>query len=285
MLFSIENLPYWIFLGAGALLFGLVILSGGGDDDVDTDIDAGFDVDADVDLDVDVDVDVDVGVDVDADIDADVDADLDANVDAPGGSGSGFSQANVGSDGEDMAASGLTPLDILGWLGVGKAPIILLLALDLCLWGLLGWMATVVLGGLLSFVPFPILRIPILLGSMLIALAIGGQIARPIGKIFSSFGESASADRLVGCVGTVSSARLHNISTGKIAQVDVIDPAKNLVTVNAVLPIWAKVQPKIGDAVLVIERSDKAYLYFVVAKDSEDEDQWFSVISPAKSSR
>ncbi|NEQ99767.1 MAG: YqiJ family protein [Cyanothece sp. SIO2G6] len=275
MLFSIENLPYWIFLGAGTLLFGLVIVSGGGDDDVDADIDT------DLDLDADIDVDMDAGIDVDADIDAD----LDADVDAPSGRVPGFAEADPGPDGEAIAGSGFTPLDILGWLGVGKAPIILLLALDLCLWGLLGWMATVILGGLLRFIPFFLLRIPILLGSMVAALLIGGQIARPIGKIFSSFGESASADRLVGCTGKVSSARLHNVSTGKIAQVDVVDPAKNLVTVNAVLPIWAKNQPTIGEKVLVIERSDKAYLYFVIAKDSEDEEQWFSVISPAKSSR
>ncbi|MEB3232455.1 MAG: DUF1449 domain-containing protein [Leptolyngbyaceae bacterium] len=279
MLFSIENLPYWIFLGAGTLLFGLVILSGGGDDDVDADIDT------DIDTDMDLDVDANMDLDVDGDIDADIDTDIDAPSGAPSGGHPGFSKANLDSGDGDVADSGLTPLDILGWLGVGKAPIILLLALDLCLWGLLGWMATVLIGELLRFIPFFLLRIPILLGSMVVALLIGGQIARPIGKVFASFGESASADRLVGCVGKVSSARLHNIATGKIAQVDVIDPAKNLVTVNAVLPIWAKVQPKIGDTVLVIERSDKVYLYFVVAKDSEDEEQWFSVISPAKSSR
>ena len=33
MVFSIQNLPYWIFIGTGVLLFGLVIVSGGSDDD------------------------------------------------------------------------------------------------------------------------------------------------------------------------------------------------------------------------------------------------------------
>ena len=258
MLFSPENLPYWIFLGAGVALFGLVILTGGGDDDIDTDIDADIDIDVNIDLDANIDLDIDADVDADFDLDADAELDTDAEVSAEGG---------------------LSALGLLGWFGIGKAPLILLLALDLCLWGLVGWMATVVFGSLLSVIPIAVLRLPILLGSMAIALTLGGLIAQPIGKIFASFGESASADRLVGCEGKVSSARLHNVTSGKIAQVDVVDPAKNLVTINAVLPLWAKTQPRIGEPVLVIERSDKAYLYFVIAKDSPDEDRWFSSIS------
>lgn len=266
MLFATENLPYWIFLVAGALLFGLVILSGGGGDN---------DVDADLDADIDVDLDVDVDIDVDTDFD------LDADIDSPGPDLEAISNMHV----ESEVDSGLTPFDILGWLGIGKAPLILLIALDLCLWGLLGWMANVIIGSMLGVIPTGIWGIPILLGSMAIALLLGGQIARPIGRVFASFGESASADRLVGCVGTVSSARLHKVSTGKIAQVDVLDPAKNLVTVNAVLPLWVKIQPKIGDKVLVLDRSEQAYLYFVVAKDTEDEEKWFSTFANVRRSR
>lgn len=277
MLFATENLPYWIFLAAGTLLFGLVILSGGeGDNDVD--------VDADIDADVGVDLDADV--DLDMDIDADVDVDVDMDIDAAPGSFNemeAVSNVNVSPEAGD-GDSEITALDILGWLGIGKAPLILLMALDLCLWGLLGWMANVIIGSIIQVIPTGILGVPILLGSMAIALLLGGQIARPIGKIFASFGESASADRLIGCVGTVSSARLHKVSTGKIAQVDVLDPAKNLVTVNAVLPLWVKFQPQIGDQVLVIDRSDQVYLYFVVAKDSEDEAKWFSTFAKAKRS-
>ncbi|MEM9217684.1 MAG: DUF1449 domain-containing protein [Cyanobacteria bacterium P01_F01_bin.150] len=282
MLFATENLPYWIFLAAGTALFSFVILSGGGgDNDVDADLDADLNVDLDTDVDLDIDVDADLDIDADLDADMDLDADVGSanSIDA-------ISNVNVGADsGADSGTdSGSSTLDILGWLGVGKAPIILLLALDLCLWGLLGWMANVMIGSVIRVIPTGIFGLPILLGSMAIALLLGGQIARPIGKIFASFGESASADRLIGCTGTVSSARLHKVSAGKIAQVDVLDPAKNLVTVNAVLPLWAKVQPKIGDKVFVIERSDQVYLYFVVAKDSEDESKWFSTFSKAQRS-
>ena len=281
MLFAIENLPYWIFLGTGALLFGLVIVAGGGDDDVDADVDADFDADFDVDVDADLDIDIDAGLDADVGFDgvtpgADFDAVSSVNVDSE--------PVGIGADADSDTGNGIAVSDILGWLGVGKAPIILLLALDLCLWGVLGWMTNVIVGGLLGRMLSNLLGLPILLGTMAIALTLGGQIARPIGKVFASFGESASADRLVGCVGTVSSARLHKVSAGKIAQVDVVDPAKNLVTINAVLPLWVKLQPKLGEKVLVIERSDKAYLYFVVAKDSADEEQWFSTIARAKHS-
>src|SRR5689334_21817811 len=94
MLFSLDNLPYWIFLGMGVLLFFFMIISGGGGED--------FDIDADV--------------DVDADVDADSNSEL------------GFGQ-------------------FLGWAGIGKAPLILLLATDSSLWGVLGWMLNVWFGG------------------------------------------------------------------------------------------------------------------------------------------
>lgn len=263
MVFAFENLPYWIFLGAGFLLFGFVIVSGGGDEDSDL----GGDFDADADLDVDADVDLDASFDVDADASLDgadgpINIDPDVTVDSPG-------------DG------GWSPLQILGWLGVGKAPLVLLIALDLCLWGLFGWMLNVALGTIIGGIPGGLLGVLVLLTSMVAALLLGGQIARPIGKVFASFGEDSSGDRLIGCIGKVSSARLHNVSEGKIAQVDVLDSYKNLVTVNAALPLWATHIPKHGDTVLVIERSDQTYLYFVVLKDSPDQDRWLNTISPA----
>ncbi len=236
MLFAIENLPYWIFLGTGALLFAVVIASGGGDDG-------------------------------DADIDTDIDT-PDLSFDDLSGDYSGDDIA----DGDDAAGS----LSMLRWLGFGRVPIILLLALDLCLWGLFGWLANVLFYSILAPILSGMVGGVIFLGSMVFALVSGGKISDPIGKIFASFGENASADRLIGCVGTVSSAQVHDVSTGRIAQVDVLDPAKNLVAVNAVLPEWGRVQPKIGDKVLVIERPEKCNFYFVIAKNSVDEEHWFS---------
>ncbi|MGF1516130.1 MAG: DUF1449 domain-containing protein [Elainellaceae cyanobacterium] len=257
MLFAIENLPYWIFLGTGALLFGIVIVSGGGDD-----------------ADADVDFDADLDADLDADFDTDLDADLESGLETDGSA----TAKETAFDGDGAARLPGPVTAVLSWFGLGKAPLILLMALDLCLWGLLGWMANAALGGILGAALTKALGLPILLGSMAIALTLGGQAARPIGKVFAAFGESASGDRLVGCPGVVSSARLYALSNAKIAQVDVLDPAKNRVTVNAALPNWATVHPKIGHKVLVIERLDVPPLYLVIAKDSADEAQWFAAV-------
>lgn len=236
MLFDLSNLPYWIFLGMGVLLYVFVIVSGGGDDDLDLDADADLDVDADLDGDGNP-------------FDLDTDADADGN----------FSAAQV-----------------LGWLGIGKAPLILLLATDLSLWGVLGWMLNVALSGNVFLGLF------VLIGSLIAALVLGGFIARPIGSAFASFGEDASSDRLIGCVGTVSTALIPVVHENKIGQVDVLDAARNLVTVNAVLPEWATTIPARGSKVLVIDRT--LHLYLVIAKDSPDQDQWLANPSRLKDS-
>jgi Protein of unknown function (DUF1449) len=188
-------------------------------------------------------------IDVDADVDVDVDADLDADA------GFDFAQA-------------------MGWLGIGKSPLILLLATDLSVWGVLGWMLNVVVGGVLGFIPVGLVSGLVLFSSLVASLVTGGLIAKPMGQIFAAFGEDASSDRLVGCIGTVSTALIPGQAEGRIGQVDVLDPARNLVTVNAVLPGWATVIPRRGDKVLVIERPGQTY--FVIAKDSPDQEHWFN---------
>lgn len=248
MLFSLTNLPYWIFLIAGVLLFLFVILSGGGDDD--------FDVDADVDADIDADFDADIDADVDADVNADTQSPFDLDADIDGGSGS------------------FSPLQILTWFGVGRTPLILLLAMDLTLWGFVGWILNVAIGEALGQSPIGIAAVGIFLGSLAFALFVGSVLSRPIGQIFAAFGEDASSDRLVGCLGIVTSAFVPFEHSGKIGQVDVKDAAANFITVSAKLPNWATITLRRGARVLVIERSGGYYL--VVAQDSPDQERWLS---------
>ncbi len=238
MLFDLANLPYWIFLAMGVLLFLVVIVSGGGDDDLDLDVDA------------------DVDVDLDAEI-SPLDLDTDTDVDA------GFSMGQF-----------------LGWFGIGRAPLILLLATDFSLIGVLGWMLNVAIGGFTGSIPTGLLAGVVSGLSLFISLFTGGLISRPLGKIFASFGEDASSDRLIGCYGTVSSGSLPQENQGKIGQVDVLDSARNLVTINATLPTWATVVPRRGTEVLVIDRHPQSYL--VVVKDSFDEQQWLANYSRIK---
>ncbi|MEA5618255.1 DUF1449 domain-containing protein [Cronbergia sp. UHCC 0137] len=213
MLFSSVNLPYWIFLGTGVLLFLFMIVAGGGEEDLDSD--------------------------------ADLDVELNSEF--------SFDQ-------------------LLGWVGLGKAPLILLLAIDLSLWGVIGWMLNVWLGGLFQAKINALMGIIVLLTSLIISLFGGRLLAQPIGKIFAEFSEDVSSDRLIGGVGTVTSFYIPTEHQGKIGQVDILDPKRNLLTITAIIPDWATVAPQRGDKVIVIELKQR--IYVVIAKDSVDEERW-----------
>ncbi|MDX2096907.1 MAG: DUF1449 family protein [Leptolyngbyaceae cyanobacterium bins.59] len=162
----------------------------------------------------------------------------------------------------------------LGWIGFGKAPLILLLATDLSLWGLFGWMLNVTIAGIFGQMPGNLLSGAVLGVSLGLAVAGGGLLARPMGKALATFGEDVSADRLIGCNGTVSSAVIPDDRDGRIGQVNAIDAARNLVSINAVFPEWATVRPVLGDKVLVIDRREQ--VYFVIVRNSLDEQNWLN---------
>lgn len=200
------------------------------------------------------------GGDDDLDIDTDVDVDVDANMDDR------ILGFNTDADGD------FSFVQVLGWLGIGKTPLILLLATDFSLWGVFGWMFNVWVASITGGVPSGFLGSIMLFGTLMLSLFTGGLIAQPIGKIFAEFGEDASSDRLIGCIGTVSSAFIPSENQGRIGQVDAIDPTRNLVTINATLPEWATVIPRRNEKVVVIDRQLQNYL--VVAKDSSDQERW-----------
>lgn len=209
------------------------------------------------------------------DDDTDFDVDVDSGVDSDLGQALDF---DTDADADDFSL-----LQSLGWFGLGKAPLLILLAVDFSLWGVIGWMINVAIGGVLGNLLGGLTGGMILITSWLTALLLGGQIAKPIGKVFALFGEDSSGDRLVGCVGIVSTGQIPAISTGKIGQVDVLDAAHNRVTVNAMLPEWATVLPQRGEKVLVIERLGGGYL--VVVKDSQDQATWFNQANRPSDSR
>ncbi len=189
-------------------------------------------------------------------------------------SGGGDDDIDIDSDVDvdtDLDINGL----VLEWIGIGKAPLILLLAIDLSLWGLFGWMLNVWLGGILNQVPGGIWNFIVLILSLFVSLFTGGLIARPIGQMFAEFGEDTSSDRFIGREGTVSSASIPVEKQGRIGQVDAIDKSGNLVTINATVPEWATVIPRHGEKAIVIDRQQD--VYFVIAKNSPDVNHWLKV--------
>jgi len=187
----------------------------------------------------------------------DEDAEVDTDADA----------LEVDIDGEE----GMSLLTLLHWLGVGRAPLILLLALDFSFLGVLGWLLNVLFYLVSGSWPMGGW------GALIAIVAIGGSLglgslcSRPLGRIFAQFSEDASGDRLLGCQGHVSSAQIPPSGAG-IGQVSVLDAARNRLTVPAVLPPWATVIPQYRQDVLIIDRQGSEYV--VIAKDSLDEGLW-----------
>jgi hypothetical protein len=205
------------------------------------------------------------GGDHDFEVDADVDLDVDADLDA-------------GADGS------FDSLQILGWLGFGQAPLMLLLAIDLSVWGVTGWILNVFIGNLTGTIPVNLFGLGggILIASFWISLFLGSLISRPLGKIFASFGEDVSSDRFIGCLGTVTSKKVPHLGEGKIAQADVFDASGNLVTIEIALPDWATAIPYRGQKIIIIDRHTDTYI--AIAKDSSDEDKWLANSNTLKDS-
>jgi hypothetical protein len=150
----------------------------------------------------------------------------------------------------------------------------LLLATDLSLLGVVGWILNVAVIQGFQQIPEGFWAGIVFAAALAIALFLGSLISRPLSRVFAQFGEDASGDRLIGCIGTVSSAVIPAYQAGRIGQVDVLDSARNLVTIPTVHPDWATITPRRGDKVLVIDRQSQNYL--VIVKDSPDQDYWFN---------
>ncbi len=190
--------------------------------------------------------------------------------------GGGDDELDVDVEAEAEVEGDLGIAGLLVWLGLGRVPLILLLAMDLCFWGLLGWGFNLVAAALTGSIPVT-LRGPggvILASSLVLGLWLGSLVAGPVGKLFATFGQDAAGDRLIGCLGTVTSKTIPLLTAGRVGQVDVIDTSHNLVTVSALCPSWSTITPRRGQQVLVIDQHQQGYV--VIAKDTTDEDRWLA---------
>ena len=185
------NLPFTLMLGLGVVLAGLQLL--GLSQDGDADADAHADVDGDIDADMDVDADMDIAIHHDLDqsvdhgMDYDIDHDLDHDVE------------------HDLSRDSLSGFSWLAFIGIGKAPLMVVLLIVLMTTGLLGWFLNGLAVGFLGF--FPAL---LLLGTFLVSLVAGSlvssRVARFIGRALPPVSTTATrAQALVGRPGTVIS--------------------------------------------------------------------------------
>lgn len=178
--------------------------------------------------------------------------------------------------GDEDAGSESVDIPVLSFFGFGRAPLFLLLATDFSLWGLIGWLLNTGVGKLTGSLPenFWGWSGVVFVVSLVLSLWLGSLIARTLGNLFAPFGEDASSDRLLGCVGTVFSKNIPFADEGKLGQVNVRDPAGNLIKINAYIPEWAEARPYRGQEVLVVDKEGSTY--FAIVKDSIDRERWLA---------
>jgi membrane protein implicated in regulation of membrane protease activity len=237
------NLPFTVLLGL-SIFVALMQLSGlGGDDDSNSDLD--HDVDA-----GDLDHDVDMGHDADLDHDLDHDVSHEADHDADAEHG----------DAEHGNADHGDSFSPLSFLGIGKAPLLVVLMILFASVGLVGWLlngvSQAVLGafpGLLVCITLPVAG---LVGTLLTSRA-----ARLIGQLMPPLTTTASrAQALVGMTGTVTSPFVDE----KYGMVRLRDAGSTMITIFATTE-EAQPIPR-GEQVLLVSYDATGRRYRVTRK-------------------
>jgi hypothetical protein len=193
-----QNLVFLIPLAVG-LIFALGTAAGiGGDHDHDIDADHDLDLDHDIDIDADVAVDHDLDLDHDVEVGHDVDADHDLG---------GDHDADAEHDQEVDKSNPLDAvrkshyrdpawLKALGLIGVGKAPLTVVLTVLNLMFGGLGMAGNLTVGRSWFWLTFAV--------ALVGAVLIGGRISNAVGKIVPKTETYCpGSNDLVGLFGTV----------------------------------------------------------------------------------
>ena len=229
------NLPFSILLGLCAVLAVLQMIGLGGEADTEADADADVDVSADADVDADADADGDADGDADADQDLDHDASADAGL--PGA------------------------LSMLAFLGMGKAPLAVVLLILFGSVGILGWLLNSLVQGVLG--AYPGIALAVVLPVTLIGGGfISSRISRLIGRALPPISTTAMrAQAFVGRRGTVISPYVD----GKYGLVHLRDRGGTLISVFAITTAQEPI--KRGSEVVLVSYDGTKRQYTVAALD------------------
>jgi membrane protein implicated in regulation of membrane protease activity len=240
------NLPFTLMLGLGVLLAGLQLfgLSHDGDTDADAHVDADSDVDVHVDVDHDVDLhlDHDLDHDIDHDIDHDLDHDIDHDVD------------------HDVSHDSFSGFSLLAFIGIGKAPLMVVILIVLMTTGLLGWFLNGLAVGILGFFP-ALLLLATFLVSVVAGSLVTSRVTRFIGRTLPPVSTTAMrAQALVGRPGTVISPFVDH----RYGMVHLRDDGGTLISLFAVTEDEQPI-PR-GESVILLSYDATQRLYLVTRR-------------------
>ena len=235
------NLPFTLMLGLGVLLAGLQLLGLSHDGDTDADPDVDADVDADADADMDIAVHHDLDHDLDHDINHHIDHDLDHDVD------------------HNMSRDSLSGFSLLAFIGIGKAPLMVVILIVLMTTGLLGWILNGLVMGILGVFPGLLLLVT-LLGSLVAGSLVTSRLTRFIGRALPPVSTTATrAESLVGRPGTVISPFVD----GRYGMVHLRDDGSTLISLFA---ITEDEQPIARGASVILLSYDAAERRYLVTR-------------------
>jgi len=161
----------------------------------------------------DVDLDADVDMDIDADVDADLD--MDSGIDHVSGSGADVGHAEL----DHVAPGSASALSrLLGWLCVGKVPVLILLVAFLTVFGLAGLaLQTIVHGVTGAMLPGSLASIPALIVAVPSVRVIGTGLSKLIPK------DETAAVKADSFVGRVARITLGEATKGQAAEAKLKD--------------------------------------------------------------
>jgi hypothetical protein len=192
------------------------------------------------------DLDVDLDVDLDADLDVDADLDLEADVDAAGA-------AHGGEIGGAHTADPSGWIRFLGWLHVGRVPVLALLVIFLTSFGLLGLLLQMLSRSLWGgFLPGVVASVAALFASLPVVRTAGGWMAWLVPK------DETSVVSEVSFIGRVAVVTLGTARRGCPAQAKLRDRHGQTHYV-LVEPDREGTVFETGSAVLLVERKGAVF--------------------------